>query len=147
MNLTVKKKKRINTIKKEKLTADQKKIIFENATNKLTQEIIQWVKDRGGYAKRINVVGIRNRKSTIGHPDIDCICEGKAFKVEIKKNAKEKLNPAQEEFKKEYEAAGGKVFIAYDFNLFAKELFLFMETYYSDTKEWSIAGLEKRLRK
>jgi len=88
-------------------------------TNKLTKQIKDYIEKVGGYAERINVKGIRGRKSTNpGHPDIDCCFRGKSFKVEIKNSEKDALNPNQQQFKRRYESAGGKVFVVWDLELF-----------------------------
>ncbi len=91
-------------------------------TNNLTQSIIDVIRKAGGYAKRINVTSVRGRKATnAGHPDIDAMFKGVPFKVEIKKDSKDKLNLKQIEFKKEYESAGGIIIVVYRLDLFLLE--------------------------
>jgi|SRR5690606_3926759 len=91
-------------------------------TNDLTKQIKEFIESRGGYAERINVAKRPGRTTTnIGHPDLDCIVSGKAFKVEVKKDAKDKLRETQEAFKDRYEKAGGKVIVTWDIEHFINE--------------------------
>jgi len=43
---------------------------------------------------------------------------GKSFKVEVKNSEKDALNPNQQQFKRRYESAGGKVFVVWDLEIF-----------------------------
>jgi hypothetical protein len=84
--------------------------------NIVTKQIVEYIRAIGGYARRINVYGVRNRKQdNKGHPDTDCLYKGRGFKVEVK-DINEKLTDSQIQYIAEYEMAGGKVFVARGYN-------------------------------
>jgi len=59
--------------------------------------------------------------STKGAADISAIVNGKAIEIEIK-FGKDKLRPAQIEYQKSVEAAGGVYFVAKSFDGFLSEI-------------------------
>ena len=109
----------------------------DKTANGLTKCIIDWIRFNGGQAERVSTVGRyvqgasyvdvvgRTRLTkgkyipsvgAIGASDISAIIKGKSLKIEVK--MKDKESPAQLEYKKDVEAAGGIYFIAHNFNEF-----------------------------
>lgn len=97
----------------------------DKTANDLTRCIIDWVTLNGGYAVRINTTGIYREDlgkyvpggTKKGTADIH-ICEnGLHLSVEVKIGA-DKLSLEQIECKKEVERAGGRYFVAKDFQSF-----------------------------
>lgn len=91
-------------------------------TNQLKKDIMYYVEAKGGKAVRTNVVPVKGRRATNkGMPDIDCVWNGICFKVETKKDEKDKLRPSQIEFIDDWRRAGGVVFVVWDLNQFINE--------------------------
>ena len=112
----------------------------DKTANGLTKCIIDFINLSSGQAERINNTGrqIDNRKivndilgstrtigsvkwikgtGTNGTSDISATIHGKSVKVEVKIGA-DKQSPAQKEYQKKIEDAGGIYFIAKNFNSF-----------------------------
>lgn len=114
----------------------------DKTANGLTKMIIDYIRLNGGQAERINCTGriIDNRKSYIdvlghtrtigsieyvktngtrGTSDISATIKGFSVKIEVK-IGRDRQSPAQLEYQKAVEAAGGVYFIAKDFQSFYK---------------------------
>jgi hypothetical protein len=111
--------------------------------NDLTKTIIKFITYIGGQAERINSMGVyrdntktvtdvigRTRKigsgkwtpstMTKGTADISATVLGKSVKIEVK-IGKDKQSPAQKEYEESINRAGGKYFLAKDFDTFINE--------------------------
>lgn len=90
--------------------------------NGLTSAIVDYITYRGGYANRINTVGIYNAKlgrrvkssTKKGTPDIDAILNGVPLKIEVK-IGRDKMSDDQAKQMADIKRAGGNYFIAKDF--------------------------------
>ena len=112
----------------------------DNTANGLTKCIIDYIVYKGGQAERINTMGVpidRRRQvtdvlgrtrtigslewrpsgTTKGSADISATVYGKAVKIEVK-IGKDRQSPAQKEYQRQVEQAGGLYFIAKDFTSF-----------------------------
>ena len=112
----------------------------DKTANGLTKCVIAWIRYSGGQAERINVTGrqIDQRKTvtdclghqrqigslkyiptsgTRGSADISATIHGRSVKIEIK-IGRDKQRPAQMEYQRSVEAAGGIYFIASTFQQF-----------------------------
>tara|TARA_R110000868_G_scaffold153065_3_gene378387 strand:+ start:37 stop:474 length:438 start_codon:yes stop_codon:yes gene_type:complete len=105
----------------------------QSPANKLTDEITEYVKSKGGAAARVNVMGVydaelgkyRTSGSTKGFEDIHCIkpvlVEGKTFGLSVSvevKIGKDVQSLSQAKRQRAVEAAGGIYFIAKTFEQF-----------------------------
>lgn len=93
--------------------------------NGLTSAITRWIDLKGGYASRINSGGVYDQKlgthrhgtTKRGFSDIHGVYSGLALYVEVKIGY-DKQSEYQKEFQKSVTKAGGKYFIAKDFESF-----------------------------
>ena len=96
-------------------------------TNALTKSIIDFITLHRGFARRINTSGIPiivngkvkgyRKSKNIGAADIRAIYDGLSIDIEIKSKS-DKLNPDQENFKREVLKAGGFYFEVRNFEEF-----------------------------
>lgn len=101
----------------------------DNSANSLTKIIMQWLRINGYMGARVNTGGTwdNHRKmyirsgSTKGAADISAIVNGKAIEIEVK-FGKDKLRPAQIEYKKTVESAGGVYFVTKCFDDFLEQI-------------------------
>ena len=112
----------------------------DDNANGLTRCIIDYLHFKGWQAERINTTGIpidtrqqvtditgrtrtigsltwRPSGSTVGSADISAVINGKAAKIEVK-IGKDRQSPAQKEYQRQVEQAGGIYYIAKDFTSF-----------------------------
>lgn len=102
----------------------------DKTTNGLTKMIMDYVKFRGGMAKRVNVVGRQIKaksgkqiwipSSTVkGAADLSIIYNGRALEVEVKCAAThDRMRPKQVEYANRVAMAGGLYFVARTFDEF-----------------------------
>lgn len=111
----------------------------DNSANGLTKCVIAFIQLKGGQAERISTTGraidrtqtfedVTGRTRTIGRvewikgntttgsADISATIQGRSVKIEVKMN--DKQSPAQKEYQRAVEAAGGIYFIARSFEAF-----------------------------
>jgi hypothetical protein len=94
-------------------------------TNQLTADIIRLIEKSGGYAERINTVGIydhtlqKHRKGTTrrGTADIHACIEGRFYSIEVKTGA-DRLSEEQKQARAEVQRAGGVYLVANDLTTF-----------------------------
>ena len=112
----------------------------DETANKMTVAIIAWIRLNGGQAERISITGrpIDRRRTytdvlghtrqigsidwikptmTKGTADISATIKGRSVKIEVKAG-RDRQRPAQKEYQKSIEAAGGIYFIATGFDMF-----------------------------
>lgn len=112
----------------------------DDSATGLTRFIIDWIKLHGGQAERINTMGVpidrrrqvtdvlghtrtvgsiewRKGGGTVGLADISATIRSKAVKIEVK-IGRDRQSPAQKEYQRQVEQAGGLYFIAKDFTSF-----------------------------
>ncbi|MFP4365491.1 MAG: hypothetical protein ACLFQA_00220 [Bacteroidales bacterium] len=122
--------------------ARYKKKYSDKTANGLTKCIIDWVKFNGGFAERINTMGVpmdkrkvvtnvigqqqqvgslewRRSGATRGSADVSCVINGKAIKVEVKAG-RDRQSEAQKRYQAEVERAGAIYFIARNFDEFVE---------------------------
>jgi len=97
-----------------------------SAATELTNQIIDFVYRKGGYAWRSSSVGIYDTKQQAfrtaakkGVSDILACFKGQLIAVEIKIGT-DRLSPEQQGFLENISAAGGNYFIASDFSGFTE---------------------------
>ncbi len=114
----------------------------DDSANGLTRCIIDFIRLHGGQAERINTTGVpidhrrqvtdvlghsrtigslewRPSGTTKGSADISATVHGKAVKIEVK-IGKDRQSPAQKEYQRQVELAGGLYYIAKDFTSFVE---------------------------
>ena len=114
----------------------------DDTANGLTKCIIAFIQLHGGQAERISttgrcvdrtitytdVVGITRTMGSVewipgtvtkGSADISATIKGRSVKIEVK-IGRDKQSPAQIQYQKDIEAAGGQYFIAKDFTSFVE---------------------------
>lgn len=112
----------------------------DDSANGLTRCIIDFIRLNGGQAERINTIGVpidhrrqvtdvlgrtrtigsvewRRGGGTVGSADISATIRCKAVKIEVK-IGRDTQSPAQKEYQRQVEQAGGLYFIAKDFTSF-----------------------------
>jgi hypothetical protein len=105
----------------------------DKTANGLTKMITDYIKFSGGFANRINNMGVydsklkRYRKSNTkkGTPDVDAIIAGLSVKIEVK-IGKDKLSEDQINVKKQIENSGGVWLLAKDFPSIKQEIDLLL---------------------
>lgn len=98
-------------------------------TNELTKSIMGWFKCNGGYATRRNTQGTYSVSlgryiysgATKGAEDVDGTLNSINVKIEIK-YGKDRQRPAQIEYQKMIEGAGGKYIIVKNYDGFLKQI-------------------------
>lgn len=92
-----------------------------STTNGLTQAIIYRINFDGGFVQRVNVVSVRGHFATNkGMPDVVGMYRGAFVGVEIK-TGRDKQSEQQQEWQRRCEIAGGRYFIARQWEQFARE--------------------------
>ena len=114
----------------------------DDTANGLTRCIIEWIRLHGGQAERINTTGVpvdrrrlvtdvlgntrtigsiewRRGGGTAGSADISATIKSKSVKIEVK-IGKDRQSPAQREYQRQIEAAGGLYYIARNFTSFVE---------------------------
>lgn len=112
----------------------------DDTANGLTRCIVDFVKLHGGQAERVNTTGIamdrrrqvtdvlghsrtigsvewRKSGGTVGSADISATIRGRAVKVEVK-IGRDRQSPAQKEYQRQVEHAGGLYYVAKNFTSF-----------------------------
>jgi hypothetical protein len=95
--------------------------------NKLTKQIIDFIKFSGGMAERVNSMGIYDAKlgkyrpsgSRTGTADISATFQGRSIKIEVK-IGRDRLSPAQKKYADEVTKAGGLYYVANNYADFEK---------------------------
>lgn len=105
---------------------------FSDTANSLTGAIIHFIKEHGGQAERISVVGrpITARQGgreyivkwaeshmTVGTADISATVGGRSVKIEVK-IGRDRQSEAQRQYQQSIEAAGGIYYIARNYEDF-----------------------------
>lgn len=76
------------------------------------RQILDYLRAKRYFVKRINVISVRGRKSdAVGMPDIFVLHKGKYYGIEVKAE-KGKLSDAQVEFGKQITLNGGEYVVA-----------------------------------
>ena len=95
--------------------------------NKLTQDVLNFLYERGAYAWRANSVGFFDKKLGLYRPaakkgvsDVLACYEGKLIAVEVK-IGKDKLSPEQEGFQRSIQSAGGVALVVDSFENFKSQ--------------------------
>ena len=95
-----------------------------SAATKLTNQIIDFVYRKGGYAWRQNSGGVFDRSLGVyrtaakkGVADVLAVFKGRLIAIEVK-IGKDRLSFEQEGFILSVNHAGGKAFVVHDFNEF-----------------------------
>lgn len=119
-----------------------KQMYRDDSANGLTKCIIKFIQLRGGQAERISTSGrvVDNRttytdavgfvrtmgsvqwipsNSTKGSADVSATIKGRSIKIEVK-IGKDRQSPAQVEYQRNIEAAGGLYYIARDLTTFVE---------------------------
>jgi hypothetical protein len=132
----------LKKIKYNNLSGLLKQTYRDDKANDLTKLIIKFIQVRGGQAERIttsgrvvdnrttytDVVGITRTMGSInwiptngtkGSADIAATIKGRSVKIEVK-IGKDRQSPAQVQYQKNIEAAGGLYYIARDFTSFVQ---------------------------
>ena len=97
-----------------------------SVTNQLTLDIQNYLFGKRIFSWRQNTQGRIGRNGQLipatkkGVPDILGCCHSRFFGVEVKKE-QESLSPEQQGFIKSVDQAGGKVFVARNFEIFRKD--------------------------
>ena len=111
----------------------------DSSANGLTKCIVSFINMSGGYAERINTMGVYRQAKTVkdvdgitrtigkgkyipggstkGSADISATIKGRAVKIEVEYN-KDRMSEAQKEYQQNTERAGGIYYIAKDFDSF-----------------------------
>jgi len=97
-------------------------------TNKLTNDIRDFISQNGGFSIRCNVAGFYRPElggyirsgSTVGTPDVIAIVSGRFLGVEIKVG-RDSQSDEQKQVQEGIEAAGGVYLLATDFDGFKRE--------------------------
>ena len=126
----------------KKMEAETGRKYRDDTANGLTRLIIDHIKLHGGQAERVNSMGVpldkrrlvtdilgrsrmigsvewRRSGGTMGSADISATVKGKAVKIEVK-IGHDRQSPAQKEYQRQVEQAGGLYFIAKDFTAFVQ---------------------------
>ena len=114
----------------------------DDTANGLTRCILDYIRLHGGQAERINTTGVpidrrrevtdvlghsrtigsvewRNGGGTKGSADISATTKGRSVKIEVK-IGRDRQSPAQKEYQRQVEQAGGLYYIAKDFTMFVE---------------------------
>jgi hypothetical protein len=111
----------------------------ESSANALTKCVVSFINMSGGFAERINTMGVYQQAKTVkdvdgkmrtigkgkyipggstkGSADISATIKGRAVKIEIK-YGKDRMSESQKEYQENTERAGGIYYIARDFDSF-----------------------------
>ena len=104
------------------------------SANALTLSVMRYIRNRGGQAERISVVGRplttfqggreiitgwAKSHMTVGTADISATIKGRSVKIEVKVGS-DAQSPAQRAYQREVEAAGGLYYIARDMDNFVQ---------------------------
>jgi len=111
----------------------------DSSANALTKCVVSFINMSGGFAERINTMGVYQQAkqvkdvdgkmrtigkgkyipggSTKGSADISATIKGRAVKIEVK-YGKDKMSESQKEYQENTERAGGIYYIARDFDSF-----------------------------
>lgn len=97
--------------------------------NRLTWQIIRFIRSKGGQAERIAVTGLLRKfgngykwthtNMTVGTADISATIQGRSVKIEVK-IGKDRQSDAQRLYQQDIERAGGIYYIARDFGTFVE---------------------------